>query len=109
MSYDFMLSAHCSCCDGTKYHFDKNYTSNTSPMFCKVFKEGIRILNDQNASEGGDTLFTFYKYFSNNKKELEKLNPSNGWGDYESTLQLIIDMHFASIMAPNDAVWNVYS
>jgi len=54
-------------------------------------------------------LIAVVKYFSNNKEELEKLNPSNGWGDYESTLQLIIDMHFASIMAPKDAVWHVYS
>ena len=110
MSYDFTLTSYCKACDTTTQHFNSNYTSNTSPMFYKVFPEGIKKLHNKDADEAVEILHTFWEYFTINKRELEELNPSNGWGDYESTLKLIKDMQKASFKAPNEgAVWTVYS
>jgi len=109
MSYDFYLTSHCEACDTDHHHFNKNYTSNVAPMFAHRFKDGIHVINNENANVGGRILFDLLGHFLDNKEELEKLNPTNGWGDYEGALKLIRDMVKASMYAPNDAVWTVYS
>jgi len=108
MSYDFYLTSHCEACDTNHHHFNKNYTSNVAPMFAHCFKDGIHVINNENANVGGRILFTLLEHFLDNKEELEKLNPKNGWSDYEDVLKFIRGMVKASISAPNDAIWAVY-
>ena len=109
MSYDFWLASSCETCNTSHVHFEVNYTSNIGPMFRHRFKDGIHVINNENANVGGRILFDLLGHFLDNKEELEKLNPTNGWGDYEGALKLIRDMVKASMYAPNDAVWTVYS
>ena len=109
MSYDFYLTSHCKACDTDHHHFNKNYTSNVAPMFAHRFKDGIGVINNQDAVYGGQILFDLLEHFLDNKEELEKLNPKNGWSNYEDVLKFIRGMVKASMKAPNDAVWTVYS
>ena len=109
MSYDFYLTSHCEACNTDHQHFNENYTSNVAPMFVHCFKDGIHVINNENANVGGRILFDLLGHFLDNKEELEKLNPTNGWGDYDGALKLIRDMVKASMKAPNAAVWTVHS
>ena len=109
MSYDFILTSHCEACNTDHQHFNENYTSNVAPMFVHCFKDGIHVINNENANVGGRILFTLLEHFLDNKEELEKLTPTNGWGNYEDVLELIREMVKASIYAPKDAVWTIYS
>tara|TARA_R110000751_G_C13626057_1_gene465239 strand:+ start:121 stop:483 length:363 start_codon:yes stop_codon:yes gene_type:complete len=120
MSYDFRLASICSeegyCREHntddeghTVEHAWFNYTFNVGPMFCHRFKDGIHVINNEDAVYGGQILFDLLEHFLDNKEELEKLNPTNGWGDYDGALKLIRDMVKASMHAPDNAVWAVYS
>ena len=109
MSYDFYLTSHCEACDTDQHHFNKNYTSNVAPMFAHRFKDGIHVINNQDAVYGGQILFDLLEHFLDNKEELEKLNPKNGWSNYEDVLKFIRGMVKASMKAPKDAVWTVCS
>lgn len=74
--------------------YDKNYTSNTFEMFRQAFgcKEGIRCLNGEAVIHAKKRLEDAIDFFNNNREELELFNPVNGWGDYESSLELLESM-----------------
>lgn len=81
-----------------------NITYNVSPMFYKHNKEGIRFIYNKSGLEASILLLDMYHYFLDNHKDLEKLNPKNGWGCWSSTVDRLSSMIKASILNPN-AIW----
>ena len=102
MSYDLDL-----CIDGSNDH-SYNITYNVSPMFYHHNREGIKGLNGLSGSEGALFLQGMINHFMNYSEELEAMNPANGWGSYDNTLQCLIKMFTASKNNPN-AQWYVYN
>ena len=98
MSYDFYLTSHCEACDTDHHHFNKNYTSNVAPMFAHRFKDGIHVINNENANVGGRILFTLLEHFLDNKEELEKLYPKNGWLKSKFTLAVTMSLYTGSFI-----------
>lgn len=74
------------------YH--KNYTSNVYEMYRRAFKneDGIRVLDGMYVGDAEELLDDAIKYFKENKEELEKLNPENGWGSYKGALNVLVDL-----------------
>lgn len=69
----------------------RNYTYNISPMYYKAFelKEGFRGLNGMTTIESIKYLSHAINEMKVNKEEYEKLNPENGWGDYQGALEIL--------------------
>lgn len=71
--------------------YDTNHTSNTNEMFRLAFdsKLGIDVINSNEIYQAIPKVKEAIKYFKENKEELEKLNPENGWGSYDTALKLL--------------------
>jgi len=95
MSYDIYLEIW----SGKKYvsieDCSWSHTSNTSCMFIKAFDDenGIKLLHELSCSTATPLLKKAINYFLDNKESLELLNPTNGWGSYTSSLNLLIELH----------------
>jgi hypothetical protein len=71
-----------------------NYTYNCSTMFQLAFddEEGIYVLDNCTGKCAASFLRNAIDYFHENAKTLEKLNPTNGWGSYDSALAFLISL-----------------
>ena len=70
---------------------DINYTSNVSPMFrLALGKNGIKQLNDLSRKEYIELLENGIAHMEQNPEVYKKLNPENGWGDYEGALDVLV-------------------
>ncbi len=90
MSWDIYLEINT----GNKYieigdGFDCTY--NLAPMFYKALelKEGLRGLNGMEADGAIGYLQHAINEMKSNKEEYEKLNPKNGWGNYQNAIELL--------------------
>jgi len=74
----------------------RGMTYNVSSMYNKAFEleGGFRGLNEMFADEAVDYLEHAINEMKSNKEEYEKLNPKNGWGNYEGALELLEWLHF---------------
>lgn len=85
MSYDINVRRYCPDI------LDINYTSNVSPMFrLALGKGGIKQLNDLSRKECIELLQDGIKDMEENPETYKKLNPENGWGDYEGALDVLV-------------------
>lgn len=94
MSYDMHIG-----------HEQFNYTWNVSPMWYKAYPEkGIRLHYGMLGKSAIQPLRTLREYMEDNRDTLVKLNPENGWGDYDGALQFVTNLINASIRNP-DEIW----
>lgn len=110
MSLDlWLVSDVCKCCGRSdKELYEGNHTYNTSKMWYSIYPEhkatGMIPIEAKTGKESLPILIHAYEYMVNNKEELIKLNPPNGWGSYDTFLSFITDLMYASRDNP-DAVW----
>lgn len=91
MSWDVSIEAF------TGKHWDEvycvgNMTSNVHPMYTKAFnlQDGFgKFIHESDCSDLIPILEAGIKYMEKYKKEMLALNPSNGWGDYDSALKFL--------------------
>lgn len=83
MSYDVYLK------HGTLDKDLGNYTYNCSPMFHKGAGKSLSDLDNLKASKAAVYLRKGYEWMRDNPEECRKMNPSNGWGNYDSWLEYI--------------------
>lgn len=85
MSYDITVRKYCPSI------LDINYTFNVSPMFrLALGGDGIKQLNDLSRNECIELLQDGIKHMEQNPQIYKKLNPENGWGDYEGALDVLV-------------------
>jgi hypothetical protein len=85
MSYDIIVRKYCPSI------LDINYTFNVSPMFrLALGGDGIKQLNNLSRDECIELLQDGIKHMEQNPEIYKKLNPENGWGDYEGALDVLV-------------------
>lgn len=85
MSYDISVNRYCPAI------LDINYTFNVSPMFrLALGKSGIKQLNDLSRKECIELLESGIEHMEQNQETYKKLNPENGWGNYEGALDVLV-------------------
>lgn len=94
MSYDIHI--------GNKQEF--NHTWNTNKMFYAHNEQGIRLHYGLTGEEAIEPLGNLYLFMIENRKELLRFEPENGWGSYESSLSLVHKMIEASLKHPEE-IW----
>lgn len=111
MSLDLRIGKEefCNECGSQdKFISSFNYTYNVSSMWYKVFPEdctnGMVYIDGMRGKQAKIKLQTAIDYMENNKEELEKLNPKNSWGSYDSFLNFIRELLRASMDNP-EAFW----
>ena len=83
-----------------------NYTYNVSPMWYKAKPDkGIRTHYEMTGRDAVEPLTDIYCYMIDNYDDLVKLDPSNGWGDYEGALQFVGELILASLRNPHE-IWD---
>jgi len=90
MSYDFALEM-----GGIEvFCYDLNYTWNVAPMYQIAFncKEGINCLNEKKCNKIKPIITKTIEDMKQNKQKYVKLNPENGWGDYEGALNVLEEL-----------------
>lgn len=84
MSYDINVRRYCPDI------LDINYTFNVSPMFrLALGGDGIKQLNNLGREECIELLESGIKHMEQNPEIYKKLNPENGWGNYEGALNVL--------------------
>lgn len=68
--------------------YETNITYNLAPMYYKAIDKnlGLKKLKGMTCKQALPIIDNAIKNMVENKKEYEKLNPSNGWGTYEGLL-----------------------
>ena len=74
----------------TETILDANCTFNVSPMFrLALGKDGIKQLNELSREDCIELLQDGIKDMKENPEMYKKLNPENGWGNYEGALETL--------------------
>ena len=70
---------------------DMSYTYNVYPMYRKAFSQdaGIRALDHRKGKDCIDWLDAAIADMKAKPEEYRKLNPPNGWGNYEGALEVL--------------------
>jgi hypothetical protein len=100
MSYDIWVEIPCkneNNEDSWESISSHNYTFNVSTMFYKAFEKSggnWKSFHDyesinKTCKEAIPELVNAITEMENNKEEYERLNPENGWGDYEGALEFL--------------------
>lgn len=76
------------------YIYDGNVTYNLADMYYKAIdkKMGFKKLNEMSCKEALPIINNAIQDMIDNEKEYKKLNPKNGWGNYEGLLEVFRDM-----------------
>ena len=78
-----------------------NYTYNVSPMwYAAKPKMGIRTHYGMTGKQALKPLRDIRNYMEEHQAKLEKLNPKNGWGDFEGALGFVNKLIRASLKYP---------
>lgn len=103
MSYDVGLhgpeNCNCACCRVRRASLEANYTSNCAGMFIKAGLP-IRELHGMIAADALPRLNAAISMMVADKPGFEKLNPSNGWGNYEGAVAFLRRIRDACETAP---------
>lgn len=93
-----------------------NYTYNCSGMIYEALRRGdlstynlvrplfstrqswLKVLNGMSGAEGAGFLASIIKEMQNDPDSFRAMNPPNGWGDYDSFLQTLKEMHDKSLV-----------
>lgn len=85
---------------------DFNYTSNCAPMWrmAMPLTDGLAGLEGTSCKSAAVTLAAGIARMEADPAAYRKLNPANGWGDYDSTLELLRDLLAQCKSIPNATV-----
>lgn len=91
MSYDISIIKSCTCGEYQKEIYSDNYTSNVGEMYQRAFNNelGIKILHELPIQMAIVFLSHAIDYMNIYQTELEKLNPSNGWGCFKGAKEVL--------------------
>ena len=94
MSYDVWLEADTGGCCWPEVADCGNYTSNVSPMWDAGFEgigqsKSLRELDGETAGDWGPRIRDALRWMHQHADEMRKLNPSNGWGNYEGAVKYL--------------------
>lgn len=94
MGYDISITKTCSCGEHTETLYSTGDTFNMSPVYKIIFDcdLGIKKLEGFTLFEVSCALNFAINNMRKMKNELVPLNPSNGWGSYDDTLQMLIEL-----------------
>ena len=85
--------------------FSGNMTHNVTPMWKKAgVYDALYNAKGKKAEDVLPILKAGIDYFVANKDSLEKLNPSNGWGSYETALTYLIEVRDACEEYPDSII-----
>jgi hypothetical protein len=100
--------------DGKEIDFDEgdigDCTYNLAPMFnaaiesCNLKIEGIRGFNKQTAKDVIGPLKKMLAEMEGNPLKYKKLNPANGWGDYDGAVETLRELCDACINYPSASI-----
>ena len=88
MSYDVSLVINTGYEDRTVVDIG-NYTSNVASMWNKALGYEFSELDGENCGNCLDDLRRAVNDMESNPIEYRKMNPANGWGDYEGALDFL--------------------
>jgi hypothetical protein len=91
MGYDISLHIHTGK-SMTEVLDLGNYTYNVSKMYYKAIPGGIKSLHGKSAGESAPIIKAAISDMESNPEEYEKLNPENGWGDYNGAIRFLKDL-----------------
>lgn len=104
---------HCKgCLESKEDAFSISETFNVSGMYDAALKgttlekEGIRGLGDRESKDVLRIVEGMIRYFQEHEVALRGMNPSNGWGSYESALEALMKI-YAHALLHNLAVFKV--
>ena len=101
MSYDVSFRRNVSNMEGELYLNESfNMTSNVGPMY-RAAGLDVSALDKYTCKDVADTIIPRYEYMVAHPDEMRKLNPENGWGDYESALQFLKEILVTALTIPN--------
>lgn len=74
--------------------YDTNITYNLAPMYYKAIDKdlGLKKLKGMTCEKALPIINKAIDDMIKNRKEYEKLNPSNGWGTYDGLLEIFREM-----------------
>ena len=78
-----------------------NYTYNVSPMYRAAGIDGLGSLDGMRGSEAARLLDKAIVHMETNRAQHERMNPSNGWGDYNGALNFLRKIRMACGDYPN--------
>ena len=83
-----------------------NYTYNVSPMWREVFPDTKMInIDGMTCQESLPKLEKFRDALKADPEKFKKMNPDNGWGDYDSFLKAIEELIIYENTYP-DCIWD---
>lgn len=105
MSYDFEIHNKQG-----RVVFDTNYTSNISTMiYHALLPEEVQELKDGTSLLRADELLCkLLQKMLEAPKKYRRMNPENGWGDYESFLETVLKCIFACQTAPRGSIFHMF-
>lgn len=114
MGWDARISARPRGHEPAALFGEWNYTHNTSPMISRVLdvmgaetsEPWYRLLDGMNGAEGGHYLDLIIGGLSEAPELFRAMNPSNGWGDYDSLLEVLAEMRDTSHAHPRTGLWS---
>ena len=84
-----------------------NYTWNVSPMYKEALGYTLSELDNKKANEVIDELAEGHKKMIKKPQKYKKMNPDNGWGDYEGAKEYLHDIIIACAENP-ECIIRVY-
>ena len=89
MSYDVRLTIDTGGENPASVSKWRTPTYNLAPMFSKALGFGLRTLQDKLAGDAIPDLRRAIAAMQDDPAEFKKLNPENGWGNYEGALAFL--------------------
>lgn len=105
----YLTKGPCKHCGHMKHAYEGAYTYNVSRMWYRIFpkdKDMIPI-DGMTGKKSLKLLKDARQKLLDNRQELEKLNPENGWGSFEGFVKYIEALINASEENP-DYVWSAW-
>jgi len=100
MSYDISLEINTGIKEAEVVNIG-NMTYNVAPMYKQALGYSLMDLNDRLAGEVVNELRLGIEDMRNNPEKYEKLNPANGWGNYEGALKYLSKLYSACCEHPS--------
>jgi len=108
MSLDLSLENRCEMCTSREEHFDRNITHNLIPMWKKAgVYDALYNSDGKNPEEFIEVLGRGMHDMRTNPEEYKKLNPENGWGDYEGAIDFLEEFNRACLDSPLQSIIRV--
>lgn len=107
MSLDLsIVTDPCKHCNREREKLSFNYTYNVAPMWYEVYPEddGMVYIDEMTGEEAYPKIIRAIHRMLAREKDMKKLNPKNGWGDYDGFLKFLRDLADACTKCPS-GVW----